>query len=309
MSQKHQITRNLIEHLPPVRGSYKELADLSRHTRFHVGGPAEVLFKPADQNDLQAFMLNTPKEIPITVIGVGSNILVRDGGIAGVVVRLGKGFSHTAAEGGKIETGAGALNLNVARFAQQNCLSGLEFLSGIPGTIGGTLKMNGGAYGREIADVTLKTTVLDRKGQISILDRTNLDFTYRKCGVPDDYIFISAELAGSFDTKQQIATQMNIISENRNSSQPTSGATGGSTFKNPPGKKAWKMIEKAGCRGLRIGGAMVSEKHCNFLVNINKASAADLEMLAEEVRQRVIRICGVNLEWEICRIGNTEAIL
>ena len=301
-----QTTDNLIDRLPPVRGRYLERADLSRYSRFRVGGPADVLFRPTDQEDLQQFMAATPAKVPITVIGVGSNILVRDGGVTGVVIRLGHGFSDIAVDGTRIRTGAGALDLNVARCAQRHLLTGLEFLSGIPGTIGGTLKMNGGAYGREIGDITVTVTVLDREGNISVLDRASLDFTYRRCGLPEDRIFVAAELDGSPEKHQKILAQMDEIAANRLDSQPTRGATGGSTFKNPPGRKAWEVIEEAGCRGLSRGGAMVSEMHCNFLINSGQASASDLEMLAEDVRQRVFDKCGIELEWEIHRIGDDE---
>ncbi len=298
---------SLVSRLPPVRGRYLERADLSRFSRFRVGGPAEVLFRPADQNDLQQFITDTPPDIPVTVIGVGSNILIRDGGVAGVVVRLGQGFDDVEVSGTGVRAGAGALDLNVARAAQRNAITGLEFLSGIPGTIGGTLRMNGGAYGREIGDITLAATTLDRDGNLSSLDQTMLDFGYRHCGVAEDRIFVAAELEGAPGAPQEIAARMAEIAANRIDSQPTRGATGGSTFKNPPGQKAWKVIEDAGCRGLRHGGAMVSEKHCNFLVNAQRASASDLETLAEEVRRRVLDKCGIELEWEIRCIGDAEA--
>ena len=309
MSQSaRQTTDNLIGRLPPVRGRYIELADLSRFSRFRVGGPAEILFRPADPEDLQLFMAATPPTIPITVIGAGSNILIRDGGVAGVVVRLGRGFSDITVDGTRIRTGAGALDLNVARFAQRDVVAGLEFLSGIPGSIGGTLKMNGGAYGREIGDITASATVVDRHGNLSILDRTGLEFSYRHCGVPADHIFLAAELDGIQGKPQEISALMDEIAETRLESQPTRGATGGSTFKNPPGLKAWKVIDEAGCRGLRRGGAIVSEKHCNFLINNDQATASDLETLAEEVRQRVFDKCGIMLEWEIQRIGDAEGL-
>ncbi len=294
---------SLLSRLPPVRGRYLERADLSRFSRFRVGGPAEVLFRPADQNDLQSFMANTPPEIPVTVIGVGSNLLVRDGGVAGVVARLGQGFDGVEIRGTRVHAGAGALDLNVARAAQRNAIAGLEFLSGIPGTIGGTLRMNGGAYGREIGDITVTATVLDRDGRLSVLEQSKLDFSYRHCGLAEDRIFAAAELEGAPGSPQEIATRMDEIAANRVDSQPIGGATGGSTFKNPPGQKAWKVIEDAGCRGLRHGGAMVSEKHCNFLINAEQASASDLETLAEQVRQRVLAKSGIKLEWEIRRIG------
>ena len=303
-----QTTDNLIGRLPPVRGRYIELADLSRYSRFRVGGPAEILFRPADPDDLQLFMAATPPMIPITVIGVGSNILIRDGGVAGVVVRLGRGFSDITVEGTRIRTGAGALDLNVARFAQRHVVAGLEFLSGIPGSIGGTLKMNGGAYGCEIGDIAATATVVDRRGNLSTLDHTDLDFSYRHCGVPADHIFLAAELDGIQGKRQEISALMDEIAEARLESQPTRGATGGSTFKNPPGLKAWEVIDEAGCRGLRRGGAAVSEKHCNFLVNDDQATASDLEALAEEVRKRVFDKCGIMLEWEIQRIGDAEVL-
>ena len=307
MAQRaHQAVDSLLSRLPPVRGRYLEQADLSRFSRFRVGGPAEVLFRPADQDDLRHFMTSTPPEIPVTVIGVGSNILVRDAGVAGVVVRLGQGFDDIEVSGMRVRAGAGALDLNVARAAQRNAVAGLEFLSGIPGTIGGTLRMNGGAYGREIGDITVTATVLDRDGRLSALEPAKLDFSYRHCGLAEDRIFVAAELEGAPGSPQEIAARMDEIAASRIDSQPTGGATGGSTFKNPPGRKAWEVIEEAGCRGLRHGGAMVSEKHCNFLINAERASANDLETLAEEVRRRVLEKSGIELEWEIRRIGEAE---
>ncbi len=296
----------LINRLPQVRGVYVESANLSRYSRFRVGGPAEVLFKPADLDDLQKFMSETPIEISITVIGLGSNILIRDGGVDGVVIRLGQNFNHIKTSGSRIQTGAGALDLNVAQVAQNNGLTGLEFLSGIPGSIGGTLRMNGGAYGREMADITKSVTLLDREGILSNLERANIDFYYRRCGITNDKIFVSAELEGTPGTDKDIAEKMNMITQNRRDTQPTRGATGGSTFKNPPGQKAWKLIDEAGCIGLRRGGAVVSKKHCNFLINDNHASASDLEILAETVRQRVFDSSGLELEWEIHCIGTNE---
>lgn len=294
---------SLIHRLPAVRGRYSESYALSKVTWFRVGGPAEVLFKPADGQDLAAFLAAKPAGVAVTVIGVGSNLLVRDGGVPGVTVRLGRDFAGITASGETIEAGAAALDVNIAQVAQAAGLAGLEFLSGIPGTLGGALRMNAGAYGREIADVLVSATALDGAGQLHTLTPDQMDLGYRRCGVPADWVFIGAVLRGTPGEAAAIAARMDDIRTAREDSQPVRARTGGSTFANPPGHKAWELIDRAGCRGLVRGGAMVSEKHCNFLINTGNATAADLEDLGEEVRRRVLETSGVDLHWEIRRIG------
>lgn len=294
---------HLIDRLPPLRGRLSADAPLANVTWFGVGGPAEVLFKPADLDDLATLLREKPAEVPVTVLGVGSNLLVRDGGVPGVVVRLGRAFAGITAEGTRVTAGAAALDANVARVALDAGIAGLEFLSGVPGTIGGALRMNAGAYGREMKDVVLRAEALDPQGNRHELALADLGFGYRHCGVPSDWIFTGAVLEGARGEREAIAARLDEIRAAREDSQPLRTRTGGSTFANPPGMKAWELIDKAGCRGLRRGGAMVSEKHCNFLVNTGDATAADLEDLGEEVRRRVFEATGVRLEWEIRRIG------
>lgn len=296
-------TERLIERLPTVRGRYTEGADLARITWFQVGGPADVMFRPADVEDLVQFLAEKPEDVPVTVIGVGSNLLVRDGGVRGVVVRLGRGFVEIAEDGETLMAGAGALDLNVATAAKLAGLAGLEFLCGVPGTLGGALRMNAGAYGRETKDVVLWAEALDAAGTLQRLTLEALGFSYRHCAVPQDWIFLRASLAGTPDDPEAIAARMAEIQGARSDSQPIRSRTGGSTFKNPTNAKAWQLIDQAGCRGLTHGGAMVSEKHCNFLINTGDASAHDLEALGEEVRRRVRETSGVELQWEIRRIG------
>lgn len=296
-------TSPLIERLPAVRGRLTAGASLASVTWFRVGGPAEVLFKPADLDDLATFLAGTPEDVPVTVIGVGSNLLVRDGGVPGVVIRLGRDFAGIDFDGTRLAIGAAALDLTVSTAAWEAGVGGLEFLSGVPGTIGGALRMNAGAYGREMGDVTLSARVLDRAGSIHRLDHADFGFTYRHAAVPDGWIFTDAVLQGATDAPETIARRMADIRSQREDSQPLRTRTGGSTFANPPGHKAWQLIEQAGCRGLRRGDAQVSEKHCNFLINTGSASAADLEDLGEDVRRRVFETSEIALEWEIRRIG------
>jgi UDP-N-acetylmuramate dehydrogenase len=293
----------LIERLPPVRGRLGENAPLAPITWFRVGGPAEIMFRPADVEDLATFLAAKPADIPVTVIGVASNLLARDGGVPGVVVRLGRGFVEIAAEGGEVRAGAGALDLNVALTCQQAGIAGLEFLSGIPGTVGGGLRMNAGAYGREFKDVLVEAVALDPRGARHRLAPGALGLSYRHCALPEDWIFIAARFAGAREESAAIAARMAEIQAAREASQPIRARTGGSTFANPPGHKAWELIDRAGCRGLRRGGAMVSEMHANFLINTGGATAAELEALGEDVRRRVRETSGVELEWEIRRIG------
>ena len=293
----------LIDRLPRVRGRLTPDAPLGPLTWFRVGGPAEVLFRPVDTQDLAAFLAGCPADVPVTVIGVASNLLVRDGGVPGVVIRLGGPFAEIAVTGDTITAGAAALDLNVALTAQQAGLAGLEFLSGIPGTIGGAVRMNAGAYGREVVDVILSATGIDRRGVVHTYDRAGLGLTYRHCAVPDDVIFTGAVLRAERGDTAAIAARMEEIRRARADTQPVRARTGGSTFANPDGDKAWRLIDAAGCRGLRLGGAQVSELHCNFLINQGDATAADIELLGEEVRRRVLDTSGVALRWEIKRIG------
>ncbi len=293
----------LIDRLPAVRGRLSEAIALAPVTWFRVGGPAEVMFRPADSDDLAAFIAEKPADVAVTVLGVGSNLLVRDGGVPGVVVRLGRGFAGIAVDGETITVGAGALDGNVARVAQDAGLTGLEFLSGIPGTIGGALRMNAGAYGSEIRDILVSATALDGEGSERRLLPADLGFGYRRCTIAEDWIFTGAVLRGQRGDAGEIARRMAEIRTARESTQPVRSRTGGSTFANPPAAKAWELIDRAGCRGLVVGGAQVSEQHCNFLINRGDATAADLEMLGEEVRRRVLAATGVTLEWEIRRIG------
>lgn len=295
-------TRRLIERLPAVRGRYTESAPLGRITWFRVGGPAEVMFRPADAADLAAFLAARPADVPVTVIGVGSNLLVRDGGVDGVVVRLGRAFAGVSIEGATVRAGAAALDINVARAAARAGVAGLEFLSGVPGTIGGGLRMNAGAFGGDMAAVVTGARALDAEGREHALSAVDLGFAYRASAVPEDWTFTEATLAGHPGDGAKIAARMDEIARARDESQPRK-RTGGSTFKNPPGTSAWELIERTGCRGLRRGGAVVSDKHCNFLVNTGDATAADVEALGEEVRRRVAEATGVALEWEIRRIG------
>lgn len=298
----------LIERLPAVRGRLTENAPLAGITWFRVGGAAEVMFRPADRDDLAAFLADKPADVPVTVIGVASNLLVRDGGIPGVVIRLGRGFADIKVTGTTVEAGAAALDVNVARSAAEAGVAGLEFLVGVPGTIGGALRMNAGAYGREMTDVTVAAEAFDPTGRLHRLSHAELGFSYRHCAVGEDWIFVAATLTGEPGAPEAIAARMRDIQEAREASQPIRTRTGGSTFANPTdpkaqGRKAWQLIDAAGCRGLTRGGAMVSEKHCNFLINTGTATAADLEGLGEEVRRRVFEATGVSLQWEIRRVG------
>jgi len=294
---------SLLDRLPPVRGRYTADVPLAPITWFRVGGPAEVVFRPVDVDDLAEFLATRPADVPVMVLGVGSNLLVRDGGVPGVVVRLGRGFASILADDGVIDAGAGALDVNVARVACEAGLAGIEFLSGIPGTIGGALRMNAGAYGAEIGDVLISASALDSAGRLHDLTPAGMGFGYRHCGVAKDWIFVGARLRGQAGDPAAIALRIDEIRRERESTQPVRSRTGGSTFANPPGAKAWELIDRAGCRGLRIGGAQVSEQHCNFLINTGDATAADLETLGEEVRRRVFAETGVTLEWEIRRVG------
>lgn len=298
---------HLIDRLPPVRGTLTADAPLARYVWFRVGGPADVLFQPADADDLAAFLASVPADVPVTVIGTGSNVLIRDGGVDGVVVRLGKAFSAIAVEGKSVRAGAGATDPNVAKAARDAGLAGLAFLSGVPGAVGGAVRMNAGAYGHEIKDVFVSATAVDRNGTIHTLGPGDLGFSYRHSDLADDWIVTDAVFRGTPGERTAIAAEMDRIQAAREETQPIRTRTGGSTFKNPPGAKAWELVDAAGCRGLAVGGARVSEKHTNFLVNEGGASARDIESLGEEVRRRVAADSGVVLDWEIKRIGRPPA--
>jgi UDP-N-acetylmuramate dehydrogenase len=289
--------------LPPVRGTYTEGAALKDLVWFRAGGPAEILYRPADADDLATFMAAKHADTRVSVIGVGSNLLVRDGGIAGVVVRLPGVFGKTSMEGTRVRVGAAALDAAVARAAADAGIAGLEFLRGIPGTIGGALRMNAGCYGKEIKNIFVEATAIDGKGNKHTVKAVDMQFVYRKSGVPEDFIFVEAVFEGERGNADEIRARMNALVEQRESTQPVKSKTGGSTFKNPPGHKAWQLIDEARCRGLTRGGAQVSEKHCNFLINLGDATAADIEGLGEDVRARVKEKSGVTLEWEIKRVG------
>lgn len=289
--------------LPKVRGRYLFDVPLAPTTWFRVGGSAQITFKPADVQDLCFFLQQRPIDIPLHIIGVGSNLLVGDGGIEGIVVRLGQGFTNIAIDQTTIDVGAAVLDRNLATLSCQEEVEGLEFLCGIPGTIGGALRMNAGAYGSDISQVLIYAYVLDPKGTLHRLTPQELGLAYRHCDLPKDWIFIGARLRGRIGKKEKIQEKISSFLAERESSQPVTSRTGGSTFANPEGSKAWELIEKAGCRGLKKGGAMMSELHCNFMINTGDATAADLENLGEEVRQRVLATTGINLRWEIERIG------
>jgi UDP-N-acetylmuramate dehydrogenase len=294
----------LRERLPAVRGRLEPNVQLSDLTWFRVGGPAEVLFSPADEADLAAFLKATPRDIPIYVIGVGSNLLVRDGGMSGVVIRLGRGFAGVSLEPhSRVRAGSAALDVRVARFALEHGIDALTFLRGIPGTIGGALRMNAGAYGGETKDILVEARAVDRSGNIHVLSNQDMNYSYRHSGAPEDLVFIEALFQGRPGDPALIAAAMNKITESRESTQPVKSRTGGSTFKNPPGGKSWQLIDQAGMRGFAVGHAKVSEMHCNFLINEGGATAAEIEDLGETVRARVKASSGIDLDWEIKRIG------
>jgi UDP-N-acetylmuramate dehydrogenase len=288
---------------PKLRGRLLPNQSLAELTWFRVGGPAQALLMPEDEADLAYFLGAIPADVPVIVVGLGSNLIVRDGGIPGVVVRLGRGFSDVKVDGLRITAGPAVPDVKVARAAQEAGIAGLSFMRGIPGAIGGALRMNGGAYGGETKDVLVSARAVDRAGNIHVLSNADMHYTYRHCGAPEDFIFTEATFEGRAGDRAVIAAEMDKITESREATQPIKSRTGGSTFKNPPGHKAWQLIDKAGCRGLIVGGAQVSELHCNFLINQGAATAADIENLGETVRKRVKESSGVDLDWEIKRIG------
>jgi UDP-N-acetylmuramate dehydrogenase len=292
--------------MPDVRGRLLANQPLAELTWFRVGCAAQLLFMPADESDLAYFLAHLSAEIPVTIIGLGSNLIVRDAGVPGVVIRLGRGFNAVEVEpDARVSAGAAVPDVKVARAAQEAAIAGLAFYRGIPGAVGGALRMNGGAYGRETKDVLIEARGVDRAGHVRVWSNADLHYTYRHCGAPDDVIFTQALYQGSPGDAATIEQEMEKITQSREATQPIKSRTGGSTFKNPPGHKAWQLIDAAGCRGLQIGGAQVSPMHTNFLINLGSATAADIETLGETVRERVQGNSGILLEWEIKRIGLT----
>ncbi len=294
--------------LPALRGRLSLNAPVKRLCWFRVGGPAELLFEPADRADLAAFLEQLDARTPLSVIGIGSNLIVRDGGIEGATIHLGRGFARVAVAGEEVCAGAGALGPEVARAAAAAGVGGLEFLCGIPGTVGGAVRMNAGAYGSEIKERLIAATALDREGRVHHLKPEELGLSYRRSAVDPEWIFVEARFLGCAGDRGAIVRQMAEIRREREATQPIRTRTGGSTFLNPPNGSAWRLIDAAGCRGLAMGGASVSEKHANFLINTGSATAADLEALGEEVRRRVHETSGIMLEWEICRLGRPLAV-
>jgi UDP-N-acetylmuramate dehydrogenase len=297
---------------PGVRGRLTPEAEIAPFTWFRVGGKADLLFQPADADDLALFLSELDSAVPVSVIGVGSNLLVRDGGIPGVTIRLSaKGFGQATRESGdRIRAGAAFPDKRLAAFALEQGLAGLAFYYGIPGTIGGALRMNAGASGGETRDRLIEANAIDRQGKRYTLGNADMGFTYRHSATSDDLIFTDALYQGAPADTASIKAEMDAVEAHREAAQPIREKTGGSTFTNPPGKKAWQLIDAAGCRGLQVGGAMVSEMHCNFLINTGAATAHDIELLGETVRARVLQTSGVRLEWEIKRVGRfaSEAI-
>lgn len=306
--------------LPVVRGRYTENAPLGAVGWFRTGGTAEILFKPADRKDLIDFLIACPAHVPVTVLGVMSNVIVRDGGIKGVVIRLGRDFAEIESEGDMVRAGAAALDVNVATQAARHGIGGLEFLCGVPGTIGGAIRMNAGAYGAELKDILVHVTAVDRQGAVHTLTPQQMDMRYRYNAASPDLIFLSALLKGQYESSALVESRMAEIKDRRAATQPIKSQTGGSTFANPMPEelakaglpldtKTWQLIDQVGCRGYMVGGAQISEKHCNFMINTGTASAFDLETLGEEVRRRVQEKFGVDLRWEIKRLGQGAATL
>jgi UDP-N-acetylmuramate dehydrogenase len=297
------ITARLKADMPKLAGrliANQSLADLAW---FRVGGPAQAMFMPDSEDDLSYFLSKLPADIPVEVVGLGSNLIVRDGGVPGVVIRLGRGFNAVTVDGVRVHAGAAVPDVKVARAAADAGIAGLSFYRGVPGAVGGALRMNAGAYGGETKDVLVYATGVARNGDLVTYTNEEMGFSYRHSGVPDDVIFTTALFEGMPGDKATIAAEMDKITEAREATQPIKSRTGGSTFKNPPGHKAWQLIDAAGCRGLTVGGAQVSELHCNFLLNLGTATAKDIETLGETVREKVQAKSGVTLEWEIKRIG------
>ena len=294
--------------MPELRGRVVANAMMADITWFRVGGPAQVLYTPADEADLAYFLARLPPELPVVAVGLASNLLVRDGGIPGVVVRLGRGFSNIKVEPGhRLRAGAAVPDAKLSRAAADAGIAGLAFYRGVPGSVGGALRMNAGAHGRETREVLVEARAADRSGSIHVLPLDAMGLTYRHCSVPPDFIFTEALFQGAPGESAAILAQMQEVADYREANQPIKERTGGSTFKNPPGNSAWKLIDAAGCRGLRVGGAKVSEMHCNFLINDRNASGEDVERLGETVRARVREASGVTLGWEIIRLGVPNA--
>ena len=293
--------------LPRLDGTIERGGSLADFIWFRTGGPAQWLVRPKDEDDLARFLKELDPDVPVTPIGVGSNLIVRDGGVDGVVVRLPKSFGKVAIEPGhRVRAGGGAMGITVASAARDAGIAGLEFLRGIPGTTGGAVRMNAGAYGREVRDVLVEARVVLRDGNIETWPLEKLGYTYRHSEVPAGAVVVEALFQGTPGDPQAIGAEMDRIAAEREASQPLRSRTGGSTFKNPPGHRAWALIDSAGCRGLQLGDAQVSEKHCNFLLNLGNATSAQIEDLGEEVRRRVMEKCNIQLEWEIQRIGSYE---
>jgi UDP-N-acetylmuramate dehydrogenase len=296
-------TSHLIETLPPVRGRMQADAVLAPATWFRVGGPAEVLVRPADADDLATFLAALPLEVPVTIIGAASNLIIRDGGIAGVVIRLARGFGDVTIEQDGVIAGAAALDAVVAEHAAQAGLGGVEFLSGIPGAVGGAVVMNAGAYGSDVAATLDWAEIITRQGELFRMSCAELCLSYRHSTLPAEAVVVRARFFARPGDPAAIAARMAEIRASREATQPTRARTGGSTFRNPPGTRAWELIDATGCRGLTRGGAQISQKHCNFMLNTGGATAADLEGLGEEVRRRVQAATGITLDWEIKRLG------
>ncbi|HEX8526955.1 UDP-N-acetylmuramate dehydrogenase [Allosphingosinicella sp.] len=289
--------------LPELAGTAERGGSLADFIWFRTGGPAEWLVRPNDVNDLARLLRDLDPSVPVMPVGVGSNLIVRDGGVPGIVVRLPKSFARVAVEGNRVRAGGGAMGITVASKARDSGIAGLEFLRGIPGTTGGAVRMNAGAYGREVSDILVEATVVLRDGRVETRAAERFGYTYRHSETPEGAVVVEALFEGVPGDPAAIGAEMDRIAEEREASQPLRSRTGGSTFKNPPGTKAWKLIDEAGCRGLTIGDAQVSEKHCNFLLNLGNATASEIEALGEEVRRRVFDRSGVMLEWEIQRVG------
>ena len=296
-------SNDLLSRLPQVRGRYTRHASLAKVTWFQVGGPADVLYKPADMDDLKFFLRQKPKEVPLNLLGVGSNLLVRNGGVPGVVIRLGRGFTNLAFSAGYVDVGAAVLDRTLAVTAANEGQAGFEYLCGIPGTLGGALRMNAGCYGAEIQDQLEVAFALDGQGQQHALTQSEMGFGYRHCAVPDDWIFVGARLKTRAGSAASLKDRMAQLLAEREKTQPVHTRTGGSTFANPVGHKAWQLIDQAGCRGWQEGDAYLSNLHCNFMINQGKATATDLEILGNRVQAQVFKTSGINLEWELKRWG------
>ncbi len=299
------LTTALKDRLAGIRGRMTVNAPLSEITWFRVGGPAQLLFQPADETDLSTFLEQLPAEVPVAVVGLGSNLLVRDGGIPGVVIRLtGRGFGAVSVEGGhRVRVGGAVPDQRFAKLTAEAGLGGFAFYRGIPGAIGGALRMNAGAHGDETRDTLIEVRAVDRRGVVHVLGNDQMGYSYRHSDAPEDFIFTEALYQGEPGDPDALRAEMVEVERYREEHQPIRDRTGGSTFKNPPGQSAWKLVDAAGCRGLAIGGAQVSQKHCNFLINTGDATAEDLERLGETVRARVQANSGIRLEWEIKRVG------